>query len=226
MKTTKKIILCIAATAAIFLVLNVPVTTKQGVNFVVVTKKIPLYVKICGFLYRDYQYDNLSRNVVRDLGDDRGRIQALYEWTAENIRRNPEGLPVVDDHIWNIVVRGYGTADQMADVFTTLASYAGYEAFWLALDHETIRRKLFLSFVKMNDKWYAFDVYNNEYFITADDQTRAPSGATYSQYIERIDSGVFLNSSRRPDKQKIIPRLIFELKKAIYGHRDKPTGEG
>ena len=60
----------------------------------------------------------------------RTRVLAVFDWTARRIQPTPEGWPVVDDHILNIIIRGYGMTDQRADVFATLTTYAGVPAFW------------------------------------------------------------------------------------------------
>ena len=54
----------------------------------------------------------------------------IFIWTCENIRKQPDGLPVIDDHVWHIIIRGYGEPDQSSDVFTTLCNYAGIRAFY------------------------------------------------------------------------------------------------
>jgi len=211
MKTLKKTILFLLVLTFVILALNIPLNTKQGVNFVVTTKKIPLYVKTCGFFYRDYQYRALSDRITKDIKDHRERVAAIFEWTVENIKRKPEGFVIIDDHIWNIIVRGYGIADQMADVFTALASYAGYEAFWIS---PKISRHLMLSFVKIDGKWHIFDVYNKKSFIEGDDlNALTPYGLTYNEALERIDKKYFKSGIRRADKQKFFPRIIFEIKK-------------
>ena len=214
MKLLRKAILFLAAIVTITVVLNIPVTTKQGVNFVVSTKTIPLYAKLCGFLYRDYCYKDLSARIIKGVEGDVNKVTAIYGWTIDNIRKPPIGFPIVDDHIWDIIVRGYGTSDQAADVFTTLASYSGYEALWKKLATDKIPEKLIVSFVKINGAWHIFDVYNKIPFI--EDENRklsTPYGAAYSDYLEGLDFSTFSLTIKRPDKQKIVPRIIFEVKK-------------
>ena len=40
----------------------------------------------------------------------------IFIWTHKNIRKAPEGLPVIDDHVWHTIIRGYGINDQSSDV--------------------------------------------------------------------------------------------------------------
>src|SRR3990167_3576586 len=149
MKIIRRLLLSMLAIGALFVFLNFPLNTRQGIDGVVMARKIPLYAKFCGYFYRDYQYRELSRGITGSLTGDPEKVMAIYNWTVDNIRKKPAGFPTVDDHIWDIVVRGYGGNDQMADVFTTLASYAGYEAFWEKLSPHPGSKPLILSFVKI-----------------------------------------------------------------------------
>lgn len=201
--------------AVIAVVFNIPTTTKQSINFAVTAKRIPFYVKLCGFLYRDYQYKELSRSITEGAEGDMDKIMAVYAWTIKNIKRQPEDFAIVDDHIWYIIVRGYGLAEQMADVFTILASYAGYDAFRFA---NGVSRNLVLSFVKIDDTWYMFDIYNKKFFASEEDlKIPTPHGLTYGEHLKKIDKKYFNKHITRADKQKILPRIIYELKKLFTG---------
>ena len=50
------------------------VTTRQGVNFKVSNREIPLYIKVFDFVYRHYQYRTLANEITRGLGSDRERV--------------------------------------------------------------------------------------------------------------------------------------------------------
>ena len=215
MRQIKKIAVFLVVCVLIGAVLHIPLNTKQGVGFRVTTKKIPLYAKCCGFFYRDYQYRALSRSITKGVTGDSEKVMAVYSWTVENIRPKPEDFPAIDDHIWNIIIRRYGLADQMADVFTTLASYSGYDAFFAS---PKVSRYLMLSFVKLDGEWRMFDVYNEKAFITDNDlELSTPHGLTYKEALDRIDRGEFKSRIRRADKQKFIPRVIYEIKKLFSG---------
>jgi len=195
------------------LILNFPVTTRQGINGELFIRKIPLYAKMGGFLYRDYQYKDLSRRITEGVKNDVDKVKTIYEWTITNIKNVPEDFPVVDDHIWDIIVRGYGTADQAADVFTTLASYVGYEAFWEKLYVSGTDQPLVLSFAKIGNKWHIFDVYNQKAFMSTESLALpTPSGPAYVEYLRTMDKAKFKSCLRRPDRQKILSRIAHEFK--------------
>ena len=107
-----------------------PATTRQGIDFRQRTILQPLYLKAMDFISRDGHYRLLAREIVQGAATDEARALQIYAWTRDHIRPVPPGLPVVDDHIWHIIIRGYGTDDQVNDVFTTLCAYAGLSAFW------------------------------------------------------------------------------------------------
>ena len=71
MRLIKKILLYTALIAGVLSIFNFPVTTHQGIDGVVEVKKIPLYAKVCGFLYRDYQYRALADSLTAGIAGDR-----------------------------------------------------------------------------------------------------------------------------------------------------------
>jgi len=135
-----------------------PTVTKQGVNYRVSKRAIPRYVKAIDFLHRHEQYTLLASEITKNLSTDRERVLAVFEWTRQHIQKTPADWPVVDDHIWHIIVRGHGLDDQMADVFTTLTTYAGVPAFWRGLRPEGTTGGVVLSFAWVDQRWRAFDV--------------------------------------------------------------------
>ena len=80
----------------------------------------------------------------------------VLRWTNQHIRPHPFGTDVVDDHVWSIVRRGYGSSDQQADVFTTLLTYAGVPAYWILIGPE--RPRIPISLVLVSGEWRVFDV--------------------------------------------------------------------
>ena len=149
-------------------VLWAPVTMRQGVNFQVTTYRIPLYLKILSFIDRHCQYQWLVSTITKDCSSPEARVLALYTWTREHIRPTPPNLPVIDDHVWHIIVRGYGQDDQMADVFTTLAMYADIPAFWQVVKLKDGSANIILSFVRVHGRWTMFDVARGLVFANAD----------------------------------------------------------
>lgn len=146
------------AVIAVVALAVMPVTSRQGVDFVVTTHELPLYVKGVDFLDRDLNYRVLAREITRGKTTDELRVLAVFEWTRANIHDVPPRLSIIDDHVWHIIVRGYGAPDQKADVFTTLVTYGGVPAYWIILEQEG--RKLPISFAKIDGRWSVFDVQN------------------------------------------------------------------
>ncbi|MDD4910402.1 MAG: hypothetical protein PHR44_07000 [Candidatus Omnitrophica bacterium] len=144
----------------LFIFLNIKVGSKQGINGEVKLIKVPLYLKILDFYDRHYNYKWLADRVAGDAYSDKEKALRLFEWTYNNILKVPEGLPVIDDHVWHIIVRGYGASDQASDVFTTLCNYLNLDAFFMGVGP----RRIALSFVKLDNKWRVFDPYRGVYF--------------------------------------------------------------
>lgn len=156
-----------ATLVGLYMVAHVPVTTRQGVNFEVTEHTIPLYVKGIEFLDRHVQYRQLADEITRGVATDEHRLLAVFDWTTRNIRPTPDGWPIVDDHILNIVIRRHGLADQRADVFATLATYAGIPAFWSTVAGSGTTGGLVLSFARLGERWVVVDVANGLVFRTA-----------------------------------------------------------
>lgn len=146
---------------------SLPMSTHQGVNFRVSTQQIPFYVKALDFLHRHYQYEGLARDITWGLTSDLERVQAVFQWTRTHIQPTPPGWTVVDDHILNIIIRGHGLSDQMADVFATLSTYAGVPAFWRDIRSPDLSSVLILSFAKINGQWAVLDVARGIIFTDA-----------------------------------------------------------
>ena len=140
-----------------------PVETQQGVDFVVSTHTIPLYLKLFGFIDRSIHYERIVSSVTDGLSSDEAIVETLFDWTRINIRDTPEGWTITDDHILNIIIRGHGMSDQQADVLTTLLTYAGVPAFWEALPRGA-EQQVLLSFVLVDGTWRVCDVANGFLF--------------------------------------------------------------
>ncbi len=147
-----------------------PLPTYQGVNYEVTRHTIPAYVKAMEFITRHWRYRELAHRIVAEKQPRLHPVNAIYAWTRQHIKPPPAHFPLVDDHIWHIIVRGYGSLDQRADVFTTLCSYAGFPAFWRTVSSADGKRKRILSFVRLADGWAVFAVA--EGWVFRDDQGR------------------------------------------------------
>ena len=213
--------------AALVAVANVPTTTHQGVNFVVSARTLPAYVKALDFVDRDANYKGLARQIAGRGSSEEARLRAVFEWTRTNIRDTPAGFPVVDDHVWHIIIRGYGQDDQKADVFTTLLTYAGVPAYWIFIGP---RPELTLSLVEIEGKWRAIDVPNGVIFKGPDGQLATPElisadrqlvarqgppryrGLEYTRYFDRFRAPTAPDITRA-EMQMVWPRIWFNVKR-------------
>jgi hypothetical protein len=208
-------------------VANVPTTTRQGVNYVVTTRTLPAYVKALDFVERSVNYQQLARQIAGDAPSDEARMRAVFDWTRANIRDTPPGFPVIDDHVWHIIVRGYGEDDQKADVFTTLLSYAGVRAYWIFIGP---RPELTLSLVEIDRRWRPVDVANGLIFKGPDERLatveqlgesrdlgprQGPAtyqGLPYSRYFEGFRPPA-PPTITRPEMQMVWPRVWYATKR-------------
>jgi hypothetical protein len=219
------VIFLIAGAAALF---NIETTTRQGINFEVSVIKIPLYLKVLDFFDRHYNYQNLVRKIINPSDSREERVIKIFCWTYNNIKRVPAGYPVVDDHVWHIIVRGYGLSDQSQDVFTTLCNYAGIDAFFESIYTKDGALVKPLSFVRLDRGWRVFDVYEGVYFknkhgglasieeiknqnwIIFDAMGLNKQNLDYAKCLENLplikDIGL-----RRANIQSPFKRLLFEL---------------
>lgn len=163
-KKTSTLFVFIAGIIAIVCVLNLEVTTRQGIDYKVQTLKIPLYLKVLDFFDRHYNYKWAVHRITEGAKTDKEKVLKIFKWTCENIKKAPDGYPIIDDHVWHIMVRGYGVADQSSDVFTTLCNYAGSEAFFSTICMKESNSCIFLSFVLVDKEWFLFDPYDGVYF--------------------------------------------------------------
>lgn len=220
----------------------VPTETRQGVGYTVTSYSLPLYAKTLDFVQRDSSYARLVRRLVTKEQSPEMRALTLFEWTRTNIRDTPGGFPVVDDHVSHIIIRGYGVADQKADVFTTLTAYAGVPAF-MAPVPPTATLRLILSFVWVERQWRVFDVEHGIVFrnhrgelasaeelahdhslITSVAAGRMYRSKPYESYFEGFQPPV-PQDILRPELQMLWPRVSYRLKRLVGLGRREWQGE-
>jgi len=231
-RNTPKSIAIVLLIAACFCILNIDMSIRQGVNGRYRRIHMPLYVKSAQFIGRHHEYVRIAKEITAQSKTAEEKALALFNWTHDNIREVPAGMPVVDDHVLNIIIRGYGTADQSQDVFTTLCMYAALPAFWQKVYNGPHTVWYPISFVKLNGKWRVFDSYYGKYFRTAsgeiasvDDIINDSSiidkagvdsiiymGVPYKEFFHQLNVVEF-NKTLRPEKQIPLRRAIFEIKK-------------
>lgn len=212
---------------------HVPVSTRQGVNFEIATYRLPLYRKAFEFLDRDAQYRFLASAITRGTVSDSERVQTVFDWTARRIQPTPDGWDVVDDHILNIIIRGYGTHDQRADVAATLMSYAGVPAFWRKVRPPGGQPELILTFAQVDDRWVVMDVANRLLFRTtkgalaalddfatgsatlpADAKSLLIGATPYPEFFQQLRMPS-IPRTRRAELQMPWPRLWYQTRRAV-----------
>jgi hypothetical protein len=142
-----------------------PATRLVGVDFVITQQSLPLWVKAMEFIDRDRNLASTAQAVLGGIDGDEAKAAAALAWTRANIRNAPGGLPVIDDHIWHVLIRGYGQSDQQADVFTTLLVYEGVPAYWMFIGSKP--HEMPISYVLIRDRWRVFDVARGLVFRNA-----------------------------------------------------------
>lgn len=225
-----KILLILAFIQA---VLNMPVSTKQGINFQLNVKKIPLYIKISEFMNRDYHYRTLTKGIIKGCKSEEEKALAIFYWVHKNIKTDiPEGWPIVDDHVLDIIIRHYGINDQVKDVFTTLCVYASLDTRMEGLSCDS-KNQLIISVVKINGEWTLFDPYYGIYFTTPSGKIAAVKdliaqpaiiknqsgsimhgGIKYSEYFKHLSSIDFdALPLPRAYGQNLFKRVYYETKR-------------
>lgn len=213
-----------------------PATTRYGVNFHVASKTIPLYEKAVDFVSRDIQARRLAREITAGAASDRARLEKIFRWVGGNIRPVPAGFPIIDDHVWNIVVRGYGADDQRTEVFALLSSYSCCAATTVELRVPS-RGAIMVAVVDVEGTPRVFDVvhqliFRNQAgdFASIEDLARSPGivaeasnglsprGVPYTHYFSNVARlrPVYV----RMEHQKPWARLKDEILK-LFG---SPTG--
>lgn len=228
MKLLKSTIKYLLITIVVIAALNIPLTTRYGVDGVLYVKKIPLYAKACGFLYRDWAYRDIVKDIVKDEKDETRKALSILEWTNSNVISGvPKGLKVVDDHPLNIIIRQFGAGDQVEDVFTILCSYAGLKAGMERCYEPGTEDFIVLSFVKAGGRWLVFDAKHGKYFLNVDKAVASVSDilsnrailsekdkALYSKFfvgLKDVNTSLFT----RAEEQMPLKRIPAKIKKIL-----------
>ena len=208
-----------------------PVTTSVGIDYQVSRKRLRLYEKGIQILDRHLQACRLAREITQGAESDEEKLTRIFNWVSERIRPTPQGFPVVDDHLWNVVIRGYGASDQKTEVFALLASYSGFPSTTLGLRIPESVWTLDLAMVRLTleeEKVVPFDVCNGVLFkgsegrlLSLKEIGRDPGrgaavstgprfhGLPYQAYLCRLNG--LQPSFLRMEYQKPWPRLREEI---------------
>ena len=219
MKNRRRLFAAIVIATLVFAVLNIDVSIKQGVNGKYRQIHMPFYVKWTQFLSRHYEYDRLSKEITKGCKTDEEKALAILKWTRENIKDVPIGMPLKDDHVLNVIIRGCGVPEQFQDVFTTLCAYSGIPAFFEKVYTKGNKARYALSFVKINGKWRVFDAYSGKYFRTVrGDIASAEDILSSKSLTEKFPydfKPVIGARTLRPYKQMPLKRIVFEARKTL-----------
>lgn len=172
-----------AGAAALVAVAFWPTSRWTGVNQVVSRSTVPLWKKAAEFIERDDHLRATAGQVLAHVSGDEDKALAAMQWTRANITHAPADQPVIDDHIWNVIVRRYGQADQLADVFTTLLTYQKVPAFWRVIGRSPMT--IPLSYVSIGGEWRVFDVARGYAFRTASGTLATPADLAADSSIVR-----------------------------------------
>lgn len=231
---TKKTFIAIISVIFIAIVLNIPVATRQGINFKVRTLEIPLYIKVIEFIDRDYHYRRLVREITENQSTSEAKTIAILDWVKENIRDVPEGFDIIDDHVLDIIIRRYGSSDQMTDVFTTLCAYSRVPAFRSLLKLTTGDENMPIAYVKLKGKWRVFDVHHNAYFLNREGEIASvediisdvsivkakgikTKGVAYEEFFRDLEP-IEKDFISKEQKQMPLYRIVYEVK-SLFGKR-------
>ena len=216
--------------------LNKKVTILQGVHGKVSRITLPLYLKVLNFYDSHLNYKWLANQITGHLDTKEDKILRLFHWTYETIKPQPESLPVMDSHVWDVYIRGYGNSANFHDLFSTLCNYIGADAFFTTLDSKDTDSNLDLSFVRIKRGWVMFDPYNGIYFrnntgdLTTIEEMNEQgwhivklaqtdiSEAYYKKYFENLPNIEKIGSRLlRANTQSPINRLRFQLHRWFSG---------
>jgi len=224
------IILLLVSVSSFIFVINLDTAITVGINGYYRQIGMPLYVKWTQFLARHYEYIRLAGEITKGCKIDEEKVLAILKWTQENLKDVPAGMPVYDDHILNIIIRGYGLPGQFQDVFTALCSYSGVPAFFEKVYGNSRKHKYVLSFVKLHGKWRVFDAYKGVYFRTKNNEIASVediindkslvSGADNKEFYLNLKP-VTEPMTLRAHKQMPLERICFEAKKALGIEKDE-----
>jgi len=196
---------CLLVMVFFLCLLNTQTITRQGINGKVSEISLPLYLKLLSFYDRHLHYQWLLDRIVSKKDENPQKVKKIFEWVGAHIHDQPEKLPVVDDHPWNIVIRGYGISDQHADVFCTLCNYAGIPALFVSVGDGS-GSKIYLAAVKWEGCGRICDPYFQVQFVDSNGEWADVSDLCKGDFIIRKKERVVRRISL-PDYRKYFKDL-------------------
>ncbi len=230
MKSRIFIAIIIIACLGGILLLNSQVTTQKCINYKCQEIKVPLYLKLLNFFDRHFNYKLLTEEITTGSESEEQKAMDIFNWVTANMRPAPEGFPIIDDHIWNIIIRGYGTNDQYCDVFSALCNYSGLDSLFLWIDGSDTRSRISLSLTKISGEWSVFDPYNGVYFMNSQGvlanlkdlrsgnwSAKGSLNRSHPDYAIYLPNLPQINEGRlhRSNIQSPLKRMIYQIRKKI-----------
>jgi hypothetical protein len=231
---SRRLLIAIGAIVALVGIGRWPVTTRFGVNYEWSSRRSPLYEKAIHFVSRDLETRRLAKEIAGGSLSDEERILKVFVWVSDNIQPAPDGFPVIDDHVLNVLIRRYGRPDQRTEAFGLLAASVGFHASTVKLAPEGTTQGIMLSLIRSGSKTWVFDVVNrlifrNDQGDLADfgellEQPRLITQAAPGLIIEDRPYDQYLLGWEDPraaftrmDAQRTWPRLMQELGRMWHG---------
>ena len=187
-----------------------PVQTRIGVDYEWSERSIHFYEKATNFFSRHFQTRHLVSNLLEEIDYPEEQLQLLFAWSRDHVQSTPPGLPVVDDHVWHILVRGYGATDQRTEAFALLASYAGFPATVTVMRIPGTANGLIVALVKIDQLVHVFDVERGLVFLDEYGQLiDAARLATAPEVVRSITNGIEI--AGRPYEHYVPSLLNLDL---------------
>ncbi len=234
---------CLTLGVVLWGVGQIRVVTSIGVNYVVAQKEITLQEKVLQFLVRHFAIKRLVGDITEAKVTDREKAVALQTWVVQKVLpwEKVQALPVIDDHPYSIIVRGYGTGEQRADLLAILCGYAGIPAALYRLRHADSGRSIVLAVVRLGDDFYLFDpardnlfyaeegrlatladLRRNSVFVARARNQPAIHGIPYRDYFSGLHPVRQFQRYQRADLQRPFSRLFYEMSR-LLGLSESPV---
>ena len=75
-----KILFLFLVLTGIFILLNLSVTTRQGIDYKLSSIEIPLYLKTLDFFDRYYNLKELVKKIVKNTDSDEEKVMKILAW--------------------------------------------------------------------------------------------------------------------------------------------------
>lgn len=160
-------IIVIAGGGVFFWFFTAMSSTRQAINYEVKEIPLPLHLKTMQFMTRFANYHWLLDRLLDGNESELETVRKLQTWAYTAIRPQPESLPVIDDHVWDIVVRGYGKPDQRVDVIATLCNLSDIPAMPILAKRNNEDGLTLLAFRHIG-QWCFSDPARDVFFMTGE----------------------------------------------------------